>query len=96
MASAVGSVARDWPSYWAMEWHERNSKCKSTQREPSKGGMAEMGDVGSGRRGAWQEAREDKRGAMVVLEASISTGASRGAIGINVCQERSGVVVGWH
>ncbi|KAG1327512.1 putative trihelix transcription factor ASR3 [Cocos nucifera] len=50
MASIVYSTARDWPSYWVMEWYKLNSKCKSIQRRPSEGGMAGMEDIGSGRK----------------------------------------------
>ncbi|KAG1330663.1 hypothetical protein COCNU_02G006310 [Cocos nucifera] len=47
-----GSRVEGQPFYWAMEWHERNSKCKSTRRGLGKVGMAGTEDVGGGKNGA--------------------------------------------
>ncbi|KAG1363569.1 hypothetical protein COCNU_11G003960 [Cocos nucifera] len=51
MASTIDSSIGVRPSYWAMERHDWNSKCKSMRKGSSKGGMAKMGDIGSDRKG---------------------------------------------
>ncbi|KAG1355178.1 hypothetical protein COCNU_07G012900 [Cocos nucifera] len=94
MAFTIISTAEDRPSYWAMEKHEQNSKCKSTRRELGEEGMAGMGDIGGSKKEARQEARDEKEGAMMAPRVMILAEAPRGAIEIDIYQERRRAVVG--